>query len=314
MSLLFIAFFLLCSHDMFLKLDTYILQPGKPAIIKLLNGTYDKSDNIISRDRMMDVSLLGNSKRINVDTSQWFEDENVTLLNFTSGASGTWVAGVSTKPRNIEMTAADFNSYLEHDGVLDMLDWRKTNNALELDAVEEYSKHVKTIFQVGTVVTNDYQTPLGYPIEFIPLENPYDLHPGHGLQVKVLWQGEPLPGQLVYAGLDAHGHTHDQDENHDHEHGFSLRSNEEGIVSINLTEEGIYHLRTIHMTTSEKEGLTHESNWATLTFEVGEGHSHSHEEAVHSHEEGQGLMIYVYGLGSLALVMGLFFWFNRKNK
>ncbi|MEL6721003.1 MAG: DUF4198 domain-containing protein, partial [Bacteroidota bacterium] len=197
MSLLAVAFLLFSSHDMFLKQKTHFLVPNTDSSIELFNGTFAESENIITRDRMIDVSLVGNGERIRVDTSQWTDKGNTTVLNFTTGEAGTWVAGVSTKARNIEMTGEAFNGYLEHDGVLDMLTWRKENDALEEDAVEKYSKHVKTIFQVGDTRTEDWKTVLGYPIEFIPLSNPYDLKIGEELAVKLLFQGEPLANQLV---------------------------------------------------------------------------------------------------------------------
>lgn len=323
--LLSIAFVLFSSHDMFLKLDTHFLQPNTLSSIKLFNGTFEESDNTIDRNRMLDVSLVGGGKRTSVDTTQWTEQDGVTILNFTTGEAGTWVAGVSTRPRNINMSAKDFNNYLEHDGVLDMLEWREANDALDQDATEKYSKHVKTIFQVGEQLTKDWQTTLGYPIEFIPLSNPYDLHPGHELEVQLLWKGKPLANQLVYIGSnELHEHSHDHaeaDHSHthdDHEHHattMQARTNDEGKLSINITQKGVWYLRTIHLALSEQEGLTHESNWATLTFEVGQGHSHSdytHSDD-HHHEEVSSQGNYIYWIGSLALVLGLFFWFNRRG-
>lgn len=329
LSFLLLALLLFSSHDMYLKLDTYFLQPDSPARIKLFNGTFDNSDNTIDRNRMAEVSFVGNGKRLAVDTTQWSEEDGVTVLSFTTGEAGTWVAGVSTHPRSIPLVAADFNSYLEHDGLLDMLDWRKKNNALDQDAVEKYSKHVKTIFQVGNQLTEDWQRPLGYPIEFIPMDNPYSLHPGHGMQVRLLWQGEPLANQLVYVGSQntehahgaEHGHTHDHEhegaEDHHHQELSQFRTDANGMFTFNITHKGIWYLRTIYLTPSEEEGLTHESNWATLTFEIGEGHSHDHhhaEEAHHHHEEdGFGIPSYVYWIGSFILVFVLFMWFNRKQ-
>jgi len=360
--LVLIAFVVFSSHDMYLKLDSYFLQPNTSASIQLFNGTFESSDNTIARNRMIDVSLVGNGTRTAVDTAQWSEVGNTTILNFKTGAAGTWVAGVSTRARNIEMAAADFNDYLEHDGVLDMLEWRKTNNALDADAVEKYSKHVKTIFQVGDQLTDDWQTELGYPIEFMPLSNPYDLHAGHTMQVQLLWQGEPLANQLVYVGSKKvehehehehehakeaaveHSHDHEHADEADHEHSHEhtdaaehehphnhdtekeepadhhhdltqLRTDVNGKLTLDITHQGIWYLRTIHLMQSEEEGLTHESNWATLTFEVGEGHSHEHE-AEHSHgeEASLGIPSYVYWIGSAVLVIGLFFVFNRQAK
>ncbi|MEO1255252.1 MAG: DUF4198 domain-containing protein, partial [Bacteroidota bacterium] len=196
---------------MYLKLGEYFLEPNKDYVIELFNGTFDRSDNVITRDRMLDVSLVGNETRTQVDTSAWFEKEQTTYLNFTTQSPGTWVAGVSTKPRDFGMSAESFNNYLEHDGVLDMLDTRKQNGTLGDSAAERYSKHVKIIFQVGNKRTEDYKTALGYPIEFILSENPYDLHPGHELPVKLFFDQKPLANQLVYVGTKTatEVHTHD---------------------------------------------------------------------------------------------------------
>ncbi|SFR31313.1 protein of unknown function [Robiginitalea myxolifaciens] len=369
------ALVLLTSHDMFLKLDGFFLEPGTPAEIELFNGTFEKSENVITRDRMLDVSLVGNGNRIAVDTADWYEKDSVTILRFTSGDPGTWVAGVSTAARNIEMAAEDFNNYLEHDGVLDMIQQRTENGTLGQDAVESYSKHVKTIFQVGDSLTEDWKTELGYPIEFVPLENPYEIHKGHQLPVKLLFQGKPLANQLVYVGKKeeamAHGdaasgehthddgtthshdepaehthddgtthshggeehshnepaehthddgttHSHDDEEAHTHTEGVQqLRTNDQGELTVEIDASGVWYLRTIHLVTVEEEGLTHESNWATLTFAIGEGHDHAaeaheHGEDTHSHED-EGLPSWIFWLGSIVLVLILFFVFNRKK-
>jgi uncharacterized GH25 family protein len=317
---------LLCSHDMFLKMDNFFLEPNAESTIKLYNGTYDVSENVIDRNRMLDVSLVGNGQRISVDSTQWYEKDNITVLKFRSGNEGTWVAGVSTKPRNIKLAAKDFNSYLEHEGAPDMLAWRTENNALEDDAVERYSKHVKTIFQVGNALSLDWKAVLGYPLEFVPLENPYDIHIGHALNVQLLFGGKPLANQLVYVGNEAttnektgQEHSHADNGGHTHEHTISeennhqntdsnkFRTDENGILQIAITAAGVWHLKAIHLVPSHEDGLTHESNWATLTFAVGEGHSHEH-----SHEE-DGIPSYFYWIASVLLVIVLFLWFNRKK-
>ena len=82
------AFAVFSSHDMFLKMGTYFLQPNTPSTIKLYNGTFEKSDNIIARSRMNDVSLVGNGTRSQVDSTQWTEMNDITILNFTTGAAG----------------------------------------------------------------------------------------------------------------------------------------------------------------------------------------------------------------------------------
>ena len=235
--LIVVGFILFSSHDMFLKLDTYYLDPNVESTIVLLNGTFDLSENSIDRNRMIDVSLVGNGIRTSVDNTQWHDQDNATILTFNSGEAGTWVAGVSTKARNIKLAADDFNNYLEHDGVLDELNWRKENNALETDAVEKYSKHVKTIFQVGDLKTDDWKTVLNYPIEFVPLSNPYDIHPGEEIKFKLLLNGSPLTNQLIYVGSGTSEHSHDHDHEHqgdDHQHtdATQLKTDNNGVITV----------------------------------------------------------------------------------
>ena len=266
-----LAIIVLSSHDMFLKMDGYFLKPNSPSVIHLYNGTIDVSENVITRDRMIDVSIVGNGARLRPDTTYWPElDSTITVLNFTSGDPGTWVAGVSTKARNIELSAEDFNAYLEHDGVLDILESRKTNGTIDSSAVEKYSKHVKAIFQVGDRRSEDWKTPLNYPIEFVPLMNPYDLTIGDDLLVQLLRNGKPLPDQLVYTGFSNGSHSHqDGADQTEHQHDENqIRTDADGIAKISLDHGGQWYVRTIHMVTSKESGLTHESNWATLTFEV----------------------------------------------
>ncbi|NVJ88153.1 MAG: DUF4198 domain-containing protein [Flavobacteriaceae bacterium] len=354
-----VCVFLFSNHDMYLKMETYFLEANQMSSIQLFNGTFEKSENTIDRSRMLDASLLGNNNRYKIKEGQWSEKDSITFLSFNSGESATWVVGVSTKPRNIEMNAKSFNDYLEHDGVKDILAQRKKNNTLNNDAVEKYSKHVKAIFQVGENKTDDWSKSLGYPIEFIPLENPYLKYTGDTIQIKLLRNGKPLVNQLVYADFKSskHGHTHnetnvdkhtdkthnhtknqkeehsktqgkvththdgsththevekkkDTSEKHSHTSAQELRTDKNGVVSVNLTNDGIWYLRTIHLENSTKKGLTHESNWATLTFEV--KHSHNNNTS-HTHTHEEGISSTVFWLSSIVLILILFIWFNRKS-
>lgn len=299
--LLLIVLLMVCSsHDMFLKPDNYYLGEHSDAVIALYNGTWNKSDNTIDRNRMIDVSIVSNGQRTQVDSTQWTEKNKTTLLHLTTGVSGTYVTGLSTYTRDFKMSSADFNDYLEHDGVMDMLEWRKKNNDLDKDAFERYSKHVKTIFQVGDTRSDDWSAVLGYPIEFVPLSNPYEAKVGDIFEVQLLRDGQPLVDQLVYYGT-AHSHEHDHshdDEDHHHHDAIQHKTNAEGIISINIEEEGVQYLRSIHMTLSSEGELTHESNWATLTFEIGHGHGHNN------------LNIYYLIAGILLLL--LVFYFKRR--
>lgn len=289
-----IALVLFSSHVMYLKLEGYFLEPNSAATIQLFNGTFDKSENVIDRDRMLDVSLLGNGQRIKVQESQWREKDSITFLDFRTGEPGTWVAGVSTAPRAIEMDAEAFNTYLEHEGILDMIDWRRENNSMDSSAVEKYSKHVKTIFQVGDQMTTDWQKALGYPIEFVPLTNPYELHTGDSLRVKLLLNGAPLANQLVYANYKApaNGHTHADGSGagHSHDDVGTLGDSNAQQAEADQQHDGETGQGHSHDAKAE-EGHSHEDaaphSHTPQSVDKGE-HTHSHEDGTvttHSHTD-----------------------------
>lgn len=264
------------AHDMFLKLPSFYLEPGAPAVVALMNGTFEQSENVITRDRMRDVSIVRPGGEVTHppesawrDTAAHHSDPDsvdTALLEFRTGGPGTYVIGVSTKPRVFDLSAEDFDAYLEHDGVLDVLEMREEQGRLDEPATERYSKHVKALAQVGEVRTDDYAHTLGYPVEFLPLQNPYDLGVGDVLEVRFLRRGEPVADQLVYASYEGHpGH----DESGSHLEAVSTRTNERGIARIPLERAGKWYVRTIHMVErTEEPEVDYESNWATLTFEV----------------------------------------------
>ena len=368
-----VGIMLLCSHDLYLKLDNYYFEPNSQATIQLFNGSFDVSENVIDRNRMIDASLVGNGKREAIDSTQWQDKDNITFLNLTTGKAGTWLAGVSTASRKIEMDAVKFNTYLEKDGVIDMLELRKAENEINQDAVEKYAKHVKTIFQVGNKTSDDWKTVLDYPIEFVPLQNPYESHAGHDISIQLLFEGKPLANHLVGIGTksthshddnashshddktaneaehdhthandnsESHTHSHSHDdanenhthdpsktvektEGHTHEELIEMRTNSEGVLTFNLTTEGIWFLKTIHMKKSEEAGFTHESNWATLSFQIAasdhshdddsnEAQSHEHGEEDHDHEENN-YFAYIFWIASIVIVGVLFFIFKKKK-
>ena len=254
------------AHDLFLKRDSFFLKPNRAVSISLLNGTFEKSENVITRDRMVDVSLVfPDGRRVHPDTSQWRDAGTVTVLDFETGAPGTYVVGVSTAPRTIALSARDFNNYLEHDGVLDVLEARKRHNELDKDARERYAKHVKAILQVGEKRTETYATVLGYPVEFVPLSNPYALHEGDTLKVRMLRAGRPVANHLVYA---SHAGFHGHGDEGGHREAVQTRTDADGLVRIPLRAVGLWYVRAIYMERVSQPNADYESNWATLTFEV----------------------------------------------
>ena len=246
------------AHDLFLKLDSYFLPPNSKAVVRVLNGTFQKSEGAVTRERLADLSVFGNGLGI-LESVAFRAEEKMSVIEIETEGPGTYLVGISTRPREIDLKAADFNSYLEEDGLPDILAARKKNHELTKDARERYSKHVRAVFQVGNKLSDDYKRPLNYPVEIIPQENPYSLKAGQTLPVLCLLDGKPLPNQFVIAGRE----TRDGKLS-----STGKRTDANGVVRFELTGAGKWFVKLIHMVPASETGLNYESKWATLTFEI----------------------------------------------
>ncbi len=256
----FAAFLMLSGHTSFLKLDCYYLVPHTESSLFLYNGDFISSENAISPDRMVNVTIYTPDGWMHPPHTAWRESENKSVLDFKTGSAGTYVAGVSTSYNSLSMSAEDFNDYLVHDGVLNILQRREHDGISKKPATERYAKHVKAVFQVGDDYTDQYLTPLGFTVEFIPMYNPYLMHEGDTLAVELQVYGEPMGDQWVYAGYE----TPDGDV----KEVFKGRTDYKGMVEIPLEKAAKWYIRTIYMTTSIEPGTDYDSDWATLSFEI----------------------------------------------
>ncbi len=262
----FISLVVLSSHDLFIKLESFFLKPDTEILIYLYNGTFGKSEHVLARNRMIDVSLINPGEQIvHPDKSLWYEENNQTILKIKTGKGGTGIFGVSTLPRVNEFSSQSFANNLKHEGLTKILEARKKSGEDSKPAKKKYSKHVKAIFQVGNKLSDDFKTVLGYPIEFIPMNNPYSLQVGDELSMKLLIDGKPMADEMVYASYDNEfGHAKDGTPLD----VFQLPTDSEGIVKIKITHAGHWYFRTVNLVKSSKQDADYISISAAITFEV----------------------------------------------
>jgi uncharacterized GH25 family protein len=252
------------AHEMFLKPQSFYLAPNTNTAVALYNGTFDKSENPITRERMGDVSVMTGGKVSHPGVGVWRDDKVTSYLGVALKGPGTYVVGVSTKPKIIELSADNFEAYLKHDGIEDVLKARQDAKVPRTSVRERYSKHVRTILQVGAVQTADFSRPLGYPAEILLQTNPAALKVGDTLSFKTLLKGQPMKGQLVYASFAGfHGHGADGG----HINAVKLRTDAAGMGSFKITRPGKWYVTLINMQKATGDA-DYESNWSTVTFEV----------------------------------------------
>lgn len=263
---LVICLIALSSHDLYIKFKTFYLESDEEVELAIYNGTFSSSEAILARHRMKKVALVNPGEEIvRPPDESWFEKDNKTLINFRTGTEGTGVFGVSTLPRVNDYTAEGFVESLKHEGLTDLLAERKRTGLDKMPARKSYSKHVKAIFQVGEKRSDDYNTVLGFPIELVPVNNPYEVQVGGQLSMQLLIDGKPAANEMVYASYAGqHGYAEDGSPID----AFQAKTNKDGIVTATITRSGHWYFRTVNMVPTEKEEADYESLSASITFEI----------------------------------------------
>lgn len=261
LGLLVFASTVLQAHDFFFRMDSFFVAPGATARIRALNGTFSSSENSITRDRLRDLSVVSPSGRAHPDTALWSTTGDTSVFTFRAGVAGTYVVAASLAPREITLSAKEFNTYLADDGIPDVLAARKRNGELAKPAAERYSKHIKALVQVGATRSGDFAAVLGYPAELVPLDNPYRLKAGSVLRVRAMVDNKPVANQLIVSGGRLASGSRFQERR--------VRTDASGIARVSLTRRGQHYIKFINMVPYRgSDKLDYESKWATLTFEL----------------------------------------------
>jgi uncharacterized GH25 family protein len=270
------------AHTLFIKPDTFYFEPDQEVVVSVLNGTFGVSEANVKIERTRDVSIIApDASNIDVTEEQWSNNGKITNLSTSFGQTGNYVIGIGTLPAMIRMTPEKFSSYLHNEGLDDDVAERKDLGEEGLGAAERYAKFAKSIVQVGDEQSENYGTILGYPVEIVPLVNPYSLSSGDTFRARILKDGQPLAGALIYAGYEAHNGISAEDTS---EELVRVRSDDQGEIEFVLADVGPWYVRFIDIErTGDKEHwysgilvslgaeeprIPYESRWATLTFEI----------------------------------------------
>lgn len=83
-------------------------------VVRVLNGTFSKSEGAVSKDRVRDITVVTPTRATPLDTAAWAAEGDTSILTVSTRESGTYVIGASLGPRELKLEAKDFNDYLAH--------------------------------------------------------------------------------------------------------------------------------------------------------------------------------------------------------
>jgi hypothetical protein len=98
------------------------------------------------------------------------------------------------------LPAKRFDDYLREEGLTPALQAREREGRAQTPGREIYSRRAKALVMVGAETRRPQPhvtAPVGLTLEIVPERDPYTLPSGEPLPVRVVYQGQPLPGALI---------------------------------------------------------------------------------------------------------------------
>lgn len=244
------------AHEFWLQPTKYRYAAGETAVIDFMVG-----ENFTGE--------FWNLDRHRVELLKWFtlsaekdvkaqvknqKGKNIALPALTPG---THLLALQSNAAFIELGGQKFNAYLEEDGLDNVLDQRRKASDTTR-AREFYTRYAKLLLQAGPTPDNTFKKRVGFPIEIIPLQNPYSLKTGDYLECRVFFKNQPRPHQKVKIWSFIGNRIFLQ----------NVYTEKDGTVRFPLSNTGPWMVSTVVMEKSTRPEADYESSWASLVFGI----------------------------------------------
>ena len=185
-------------------------------------------------------------------------DEILPIVRRTVNFEGGGLFHMERNYARISLVTSKFIDYLKEDyidGIIAKVDRSKKEQK------ERYTRYIKSLVQSGDSYSDTmYRTVVGQKFEIVLLQNPYSLHTGAIIKVKILFDGKPLAGK----NITARNRTGSSP-------AISLvsRTDSNGICFFKLTRTGDWFLHATYMIPCpDKSDSDWESFWTSYSFGI----------------------------------------------
>ena len=179
---------------------------------------------------------------------------------------GVYVVVLETDNRAYShQSAMRFNDYLETEGLTPVIAYRERTHRMHVDGFERYSRAAKSIVAVGPrnrQASEQVLRPFGLRLEIVPVSSPYATPRPAQFPVRVLYDGQPLPGALVkLMNLDRNLTVADQQ-----------RTSAAGIATFAMPPGGSWLMSVVWTKPlTNASDADYETTFSSLTFGVPRG-------------------------------------------
>ena len=242
------------GHDFWIEPSSYVVNPGASVALRLRVGeNFEGATVVRSEEHISRFFSLGPGAETAIGGV-----EGIDPAGFLRQAKrGFYVVGYLGNPTFIELEADKFEKYLSDQGLEHIVEYRREHGDSDQPGRELFSRCAKTFIRVGS---NSDQVPfgraLGFPLEILPLTNPYANGVVQSLSIRLSYLGAPVEGALVIA--TARGGASST---------VRARTDAKGRAVLQLDRPDTWLVNAVHMVaTKAGSGADWHSWWASLTF------------------------------------------------
>ncbi len=243
------------AHDLWIEPSAYTPPPGRVVGVRLRVGQ-DFIGDPVARDPALIERFVSVTPAATAPVPGQDGADPAGLIRPT--ADGLVIVAYSSKPFPIVLPAEKFEQYLRDEGLDGVSRERERRGQSSQPARELFSRCAKSLVQTGPAAAGDADRELGMTLELVAGRSPYSLHAGDALDVRLLYEGRPLPGALVIAINRRNPDV-----------TVRLRTGRDGHVRLPLAAGGPWLVKAVHMIAAATDtGADWRSFWASLTFEL----------------------------------------------
>ncbi len=241
------------AHDYWLQADQLTLAEGEPLVVHLNMGQalQAEEEKGFEAARVERFELrVGRDVR---DLLPLMAEGAKPLFSETLGQAQPFLLSMTRGMAQIEMPAAEFNEYTEHEGL--------PARAQRPRERERYWRFLKLLGRTGSETETDlHHRFTGAQFEIVLLQNPFTARPGEEQIVQLLFETKPLAGASVAALHRAADGTLTR---------LDGVTDARGVARFTLPVSGTWLIRSVHMRPCKGcKDVDWESFWAAYTFQL----------------------------------------------
>lgn len=261
------------AHDFWLIPDMFAFADGSTVHVNGRSGTRFPAGTAVQPTRVAEARIIGASSDVKI-TEMAVEGTALRLHQKPAAAGQYLVVAALTPPlRDTRAAPAGLLRFLRAEGgAAEAARLERDGAYMASDSVGYASRSfAATILQLGTGGPRAFSKTAGYPLEFVPLNDPAHVHLGDTLHIRVLGNGNAVPG----IGIDATpaADTTAAASATPATQMIALTADANGVVHLPLTKSGPWMIRSAFVW-KRAGGQPNEFDIArsTYTFLVGDKH------------------------------------------